>query len=57
MAFYKINYKQNTEASEPPKLHSHTLTYCGDKLILFGGTNGNILFNDIYVYWINKCYW
>jgi hypothetical protein len=57
MAFYKVNFKENKESVEPPKLHSHSLTFCGDKLILFGGTNGKDVYNDIFVYWINKCFW
>ena len=55
MAFYKVKYS-NSEVT-PPFCHSHTINFCGERLILFGGTDGSDYFNDIYSYEIEKNYW
>ena len=53
MAIYKVNY----DGISPEKCHSHTLTFCRDRMIFFGGTDGEESNNDLLFFELSSNMW
>ena len=55
MSFSKVHY--NTDNFNPHQSFGHSMTLCGSKILIFGGTNGSEYFNDIFIYDLKKNSW